>query len=82
MFSTDPRRHGRNFVSSDRAEQREFLGMSGEWRISEDEEIERLREARRIARLERTAEAWARVEAQVARCKHLGVPEDRWLVDR
>lgn len=55
--------------------------MSGDWRISEEEEIERLREARRIAREERTAEAWARVEAQVARCKHLGLPEASWLVD-
>ena len=55
--------------------------MSGGWRVSEEEEIEALREARRIARDARTAEAWANVEAQVARCKHLGIPEARWLID-
>ena len=51
--------------------------MSGAWRVSDEEEIDALREARRIARLERTAEAWAVVEARVLRCRHYGVPESQ-----
>lgn len=53
--------------------------MSGAWRISEREEIEALREARRIARLSRTEAAWAQVERQVERVRHLGIPESEWL---
>jgi hypothetical protein len=55
--------------------------MSGEWRISEQEEIEALRVARRIAREARTEAAWALVEQQVARVRRLGIPESEWLVD-
>jgi hypothetical protein len=55
--------------------------MSGAWRVSDREEIDALREARRIARLERSAAAWAVVEQHVNRCRHYGVPEEEWLVD-
>jgi hypothetical protein len=55
--------------------------MGGAWRISEQDEVDALREARRIAREERTAEAWAAVERHVERCRHLGIPEEEWLVD-
>lgn len=55
--------------------------MSGGWRVSDDEEIEALHDARRVARETRTPEAWAKVEVLVERCRHLGVPEEEWLVD-
>jgi len=55
--------------------------MSGGWRISDHEEIEALREARRVARELRTDAAWAAVEHHVERCRHLGIPESEWLVD-
>jgi hypothetical protein len=53
--------------------------MSGQWRISERAEIDALREARRIARLSRSEAAWAQVELQVSRIRHLGIPESEWL---
>jgi hypothetical protein len=49
--------------------------MSGGWRISEDQELAELRRTRRIAREQRTEEAWNAFAAQVDRCHRLGIFE-------
>lgn len=49
--------------------------MSGGWRISEEAELAELRRTRRIAREERTEQAWNDFAAQVDRCHRLGIFE-------
>ena len=51
--------------------------MSGGWRITDEEAIADLDQAREIARATRTDDAWAVVAARVARCRRLEIPEDR-----
>jgi len=52
--------------------------VSGEWRVSDEEIVERLRHACDIARASRTSEAWAEVQRCIERCKRFGVPDARW----
>jgi hypothetical protein len=47
--------------------------MSGTWRISEDDELAMLRQARRDARELRTEAAWNHLAAVVAHCDRLGL---------
>jgi hypothetical protein len=47
--------------------------MAGGWRVSDDEELAKLRRARRDAREQRTEEAWNHLAAVVARCDRLGL---------
>lgn len=53
--------------------------VSGSWRISDEEEVTKLRKARQAARESRTDDAWIVVGALVERCRHLGIPEEEWL---
>jgi len=50
--------------------------MAGGWRISEADEFDALRRARRDARTLRTEAAWNRFAAQVARCERYGLLGD------
>jgi hypothetical protein len=54
--------------------------MSGAWRISDQEAVAMLRDARQVARQSRTEDAWVVVQTLAERCRHLGIPEDDWLV--
>jgi hypothetical protein len=47
--------------------------MAGGWRVSEEEELDQLRRARRAARELRTEAAWNHLAAVVARCNRLGL---------
>jgi hypothetical protein len=47
--------------------------MAGSWRVSDEEELDKLRRLSREARHLRTEDAWNRLAVQVARCEHLGV---------
>jgi len=50
--------------------------MAGGWRVSDDEELEALRRARRDARALRTEEAWNHLAEVVERCNRLGLFDD------
>jgi len=47
--------------------------MAGSWRVSDDEELAKLRRLSHEARTQRTEDAWNRLAEQVARCERLGV---------
>ena len=48
--------------------------MSGVWRITDEELLADLEQARAVAQQSRTDDAWAAVAKQVERCRHYGVP--------
>ena len=48
--------------------------MSGVWRITDEELLADLEQARAAAQRSRTDDAWAAVAQQVERCRHYGVP--------
>ncbi len=50
--------------------------MSGVWRITDEELIADLEQARAAAQQARTDDAWEAVAQQVERCRHYGVPSN------
>ena len=55
--------------------------MAGGWRLSNDDDLRALRQARHDARTLRTEESWNRFAAQVARCEKMGLLDDAVAYD-
>jgi len=55
--------------------------MAGGWRLSNDDDLRALRQARHDARTLRTEESWNRFAAQVARCEQMGLLDDAVAYD-
>jgi hypothetical protein len=55
--------------------------MAGGWRLSNDDDLRALRQARHDARTLRTEESWNHFAAQVARCEQMGLLDDAVAYD-
>jgi hypothetical protein len=55
--------------------------MAGGWRLSNEDDLRALRQARHDARTLRTEAAWNHFAAQVARCEQLGLLDDAVAFD-
>lgn len=55
--------------------------MAGGWRLSNEDDLRALRQARLDARTFRTEAAWNHFAAQVARCEQLGLLDDAVAFD-